>query len=65
MRLTVEIRESEQGGYVAFCPSLPGCVTRGQTREEVRQNIQDAIRGYLASINNFVSEVDTEELVMA
>ena len=36
-------------GYWAEVPSLPGCVTQGETLEEVRAMIQDAVAGWLAS----------------
>lgn len=38
----------EDGGYVAECPSLPGCVSQGDTIEEALSMIRDAIRGHLA-----------------
>ena len=40
----------EAGGYVVHCPSLPGCQSQGQTREEAIQNIQEAIRGYIGAL---------------
>ena len=56
MRLCVRIRKDDHGKVVASCPSLPGCVCIGQTEQQARENLQDAIRGYLASVNNFVPE---------
>ena len=38
----------EDGGYVVECPSLPGCVSQGDTVEEALAMIRDAIRGHLA-----------------
>ena len=40
----------EEGGFVVSCPSLPGCHSQGETREEALTNIRDAIEGYLASL---------------
>ena len=40
----------EDNFWVAECPSLPGCVSQGQTREEAIQNIREAIQGYIASL---------------
>jgi predicted RNase H-like HicB family nuclease len=37
----------EDGYWVAECPSLPGCVSQGKTREEALVNIKEAIEGYL------------------
>jgi predicted RNase H-like HicB family nuclease len=42
----------EDGYYVAECPSLPGCVSQGQTREEAILNIREAIRGYIAALED-------------
>jgi len=54
MKLCVRIRRTETGDYVAYCPSLPGCVCQGSTEEQAKEQLEEAIRGYLASINNFV-----------
>jgi predicted RNase H-like HicB family nuclease len=35
---------------VAECPSLPGCVSQGKTREEAISNIREAIQGYIAAL---------------
>jgi len=63
MRLSVTIFRNEQGGYIASCPSLPGCRCLGQTRQEAAKKLDDAIRGYIAAINNFVPEHLTPEVV--
>ena len=39
--------DSEVGGYSAVCPELPGCASAGETEEEARKNIEEAIRLYL------------------
>ncbi|MEM2983424.1 MAG: type II toxin-antitoxin system HicB family antitoxin [Candidatus Bathyarchaeia archaeon] len=44
------MERDEDGNYVVQCPSLPGCISEGKTREEALENIKDAIRGYLASL---------------
>jgi len=36
--------------FVAECPSLPGCISQGKTRDEAMVNIRDAIQGYLESL---------------
>lgn len=38
----------EYGGFVADCPTLPGCMSQGKTKDAALKNIKDAIRGYLA-----------------
>ena len=50
MRYRVLIEQDEDGAFVAECPSLPGCVSQGKTREEAVVNIRDAIAGYLESL---------------
>jgi antitoxin HicB len=44
--------DMEAGGYVVSCPSLPGCHSQGETREEALANIRDAVKGYLRSLNS-------------
>jgi antitoxin HicB len=46
----VLIEEDEDGAFIATCPSLPGCVSEGKSREQARANIRDAIEGYVASL---------------
>jgi len=53
MKLCVRVRRNARGGFIAACPSLPGCVSCGDTEQQARDNIEQAIRGYLASLNNF------------
>jgi predicted RNase H-like HicB family nuclease len=44
----VLIHPGEDGYWVAECPSLPGCVSQGDTREAAISNIKEAIEGYIA-----------------
>jgi len=50
MKDRVLIQPDEDGVFVAECPSLPGCISQGKTREEAVANIQEAIEGYLESL---------------
>lgn len=43
----VLIYPGEDGFYVAECPSLPGCISQGKTRQEALENIKEAIRLYI------------------
>ena len=47
MKFTVTIDRDEDGVYVAECPSIPGCVSQGPTRDEALANIQEAIAACL------------------
>ncbi len=46
---TVVIEKDEDGRFVAICPALQGCYTEGETEEEARQLIEDAIRLHVES----------------
>jgi predicted RNase H-like HicB family nuclease len=48
MTLRAIIHEAEEGGYWAEVPALPGCVTQGDTVEEVTTNLREAIEGWLS-----------------
>ena len=45
MKFLVTIERDEEGFFVVECPSLPGCVSQGQTEREALGNIKDAIQG--------------------
>ena len=47
MILKAVIHQAEEGGFWAEVPSLPGCVTQGETLEELRANLHEAIQGWL------------------
>jgi antitoxin HicB len=49
-RFYIYLELAEEGGYIVSAPALPGCVTQGETEEEVLEMIKDAIRGYIASL---------------
>ncbi len=44
----VVIYPGEDGYWVAECPSLPGCISQGKTKEEAIANIREAIEGYVS-----------------
>ena len=44
------IYPGEDGYWVAECPSLPGCISQGKTKEEAVVNIKEAIQGYIAAL---------------
>jgi len=47
MKFGVTVDRDEDGVWIVECPSIPGCVSQGKTREEALTNIEDAIRGCL------------------
>jgi predicted RNase H-like HicB family nuclease len=50
MMRQVIIYPGEDGYWVAECPSLPGCISQGATKEEAVINIKEAIQGYIAAL---------------
>ncbi len=50
MKFRIHIEQDEDGKFVASCPTLPGCWSQGETRQEAVKNISDAIEGYLESL---------------
>ena len=51
MQIKTIIHPAEEGGYWAEVPALPGCITEGDSMEEVINNLQDAIKGWLEVAN--------------
>lgn len=47
MKLKIILEKSEEGGFTAYVPSLPGCISEGNTEEEAIKNIQEAVELYL------------------
>ena len=48
MNLKAIIHKAEEGGYWAEVPALPGCMTQGETIEEVTRNLREAVDGWLS-----------------
>lgn len=48
MKIKIVIHEAEEGGYWAEVPAIPGCVSQGETMEELLENIHEAIEGCLS-----------------
>ncbi len=55
MNLKVILEPQEEGGYTVYVPSLPGCISEGETKQEALQNIKEAIGLYL--------EAETDETI--
>ena len=52
MKLRVVLEPSEDGGYTIFVPSLPGCISEGESVEDALGNIQEAIVLYLEPVED-------------
>jgi len=51
----------EDGFWIAECPSLPGCVSQGETREVAIRNIREAIDGYILALQEDGLDVPKEQ----
>jgi len=64
----VILYSGEDGYWVVECPSLPGCISQGKTKQEAIANIKEAIQGYIAALEEDglpVPEERFETLVVA
>ena len=52
MKLRVILEPQEEGGFTVYVPSLPGCISEGETEEEALKNIREAIELYLEPIED-------------
>ena len=57
----VLLRKEPEGGYTVVVPSLPGCVTYGDTVEQAIEMAKEAIELYLESLKDHGEEMPTEE----
>jgi predicted RNase H-like HicB family nuclease len=60
MRYTIVLEREADGGYVATVPALPGCVSQGDTRDEVTRNIREAAELYVEDCIAAGDQVPTE-----
>jgi predicted RNase H-like HicB family nuclease len=66
MKLKVVLDPSDEGGFTAYVPTLPGCISEGDSREEALQNIRKAIDLYLEPVDDDLASAEGEiaELVV-
>jgi predicted RNase H-like HicB family nuclease len=66
MKLRVVLEPSDEGGFTALVPTLPGCISEGDSREEALRNIEEAIRLYLEPVDDdFESRPNAEVVEIA
>jgi predicted RNase H-like HicB family nuclease len=63
MNIKAVIHPAEEGGYWAEVPALPGCITEGETIDEVIMNLKDAIEGWLDVANERQIAQSTDQIV--
>ena len=52
MKLKIVLEPSDEGGFTAIVPSLPGCISEGDSREDALKNIREAIELYLDPVED-------------
>ena len=52
MRIKVVLEPSDEGGYTVYVPSLPGCISEGDTLKEALDNIREAMKLYLEPVED-------------
>lgn len=52
MRFKVMLEPSDEGGFTAYIPSLPGCISEGDSVEEALKNIEEAAELYLEQVDD-------------
>jgi predicted RNase H-like HicB family nuclease len=63
MKLKIILEPSEEGGYTAFVPSLPGCISEGDTKKEALKNIRKAIELYLEPVEDDQTYAPDAEMI--
>jgi predicted RNase H-like HicB family nuclease len=61
MKYKIALYKSEEG-YSVSCPGLPGCWSQGVTEDEAIENIQDAIKEYLAAAEELIQDAEVREV---
>jgi len=64
LRYKISLRKEPEGGYTVTVPSLPGCVTYGDTIEEAINMAREAIQLYIESLKAHREEIPTEDGVL-
>lgn len=59
MKIKVVLEPQKEGGYTAYVPSLPGCISEGETKKEALSNIREAIELYL----EYTEKTEGKEIV--
>ena len=60
-KYTAIFEPAEEGGYVVTVPTLPGCITEGDTFEEAVDMVKDAIKTYIQSLKEHREPIPTED----
>lgn len=55
MNLRVVLEKSPEGGYTAWIPALPGCISEGNTKKDALSNIREAVELYLEPVEDDIT----------
>lgn len=67
MKIKVVLEPSDEGGFTIHVPSLPGCISEGDTRDQALANIREAIELYMEPVEDDLvvdERSETMELVL-
>ncbi len=66
MKLRIVLEPSEDGGFTVFVPTLPGCISEGESKDEALKNIREAIELYLEPVEDDLAlSPDAEQIELA
>ena len=60
MKLKIVLQPSDEGGFTVYVPSLPGCVSEGETEQQALENIREAIELYLEPVDDDLAGLGNE-----
>lgn len=62
MKLRIVLEQSEEGGFTAYVPALPGCISEGDDRDDALRNIREAIELYLEPVDDDLAGREDAEI---
>jgi len=60
----VVFEPAEEGGYTAYVPSLPGCISEGDSYEHALKNIKEAIQGWIEASKAFGDPIPPSDVIV-
>jgi predicted RNase H-like HicB family nuclease len=63
MKLKIVLEPSDEGGFTVYVPSLPGCISEGDSKQEALENIREAIELYLEPVEDDMSFVPGTQIM--
>jgi len=63
MKIQILLEPSEEGGYTVIAPTLPGCISEGDTKEDAIKNIKEAIELYMEPVEDDILIMPSAEIM--